>query len=446
MYYSLIAFGFIIYLFELSAIFPLTVILINYAIGKIFKASQLTTVLTWAFNLFILFHSKSQRGYRFLEYLGSELLFLDDYRGVMPWEIYFNITFCRLVSFNIDYRDAILAQEKDSSDPVIKAEWDENRRRTSTIHNPDVDYGFLSYFAYITYLPLYIAGPVLTYNAFYSYVTQKPQEEVSLRGKILTTFQVIVYALLLDVSIHYVYCAGFNERKLWKPYSESPLSFIKMDPMSPALIATNGFATLLYMYLKFMVIWRFFRAWALWDDINPPENMTRCIINNTTVSSFWKGWHSSLNLWIVKYIYVPMGGAKRKFVSVWFIFSFIAMWHDLEMRWMAWAMINCLLFIGEIAITTFVPKIPLIQEIKQVSDHRFKPYYNILVASASTLCMVGMVVANLAIMFGFTDSFIFIKQVANGGLFMAVASFLVMFSIAQIVLYNEERKRRKGKR
>ncbi len=427
-----------IYLFELSTIFPFTVILINYAIGRIFKSSQLTTVVTWTFNLFVLFHSKSSQGYQ------SVGAYFGDYTGVMPWETYFNITFCRLVSFNIDYREALLAKQKDSSDPVINEEWDENRRRTSIIHNPDTDYGFLSYFAYVTYVPLYIAGPVVTYNAFYSYVTQKPQQEVSLMSKIILTLKVIICGLLLDASIHYVYCAGFNERRFWKPPPDSPLGYLDMAPMSPALVATNGFATLLYMYLKFMVIWRFFRVWALWDGVNPPENMTRCIINTITVSGFWRSWHSSLNLWIVKYIYVPMGGSKRKFISVWFIFSFIAMWHDLEMRWMAWAMINCLLFIGEIAITTFAPKLSIIQKIKRASDHRFKPYYNILVASASALALIGMVIANLAIMYGFTDSFIFIQQVGNGGLFIAVAIFTVKFCNAQCVLYNEERKRSQG--
>lgn len=64
----------------------------------------------------------------------------------------------------------------------------------------------------------------------------------------------------------------------------------------------------LYLYLKFLCIWRFFRAWALLDGVYPPENMPQCIIMTTSVADFWKGWHSSYNKWCVRYMYIPLGG------------------------------------------------------------------------------------------------------------------------------------------
>jgi hypothetical protein len=53
--------------------------------------------------------------------------------------------------------------------------------------------------------------------------------------------------------------------------------------------------------LQFLVIWRFFRFWALADGIVPPENMTRCVANNYDVEGFWKNWHASYNLWLVRW-------------------------------------------------------------------------------------------------------------------------------------------------
>ena len=35
--------------------------------------------------------------------------------------------------------------------------------------------------------------------------------------------------------------------------------------------------------LQFLVIWRFFRFWALTDGMQVPENMLRCICNNYDV-------------------------------------------------------------------------------------------------------------------------------------------------------------------
>jgi protein-cysteine N-palmitoyltransferase HHAT len=54
------------------------------------------------------------------------------------------------------------------------------------------------------------------------------------------------------------------------------------------------------MWLKFLLIWRFFRLWALADGVLPPENQVRCMSNNQSLGQFWKGWHASFNLWIVR--------------------------------------------------------------------------------------------------------------------------------------------------
>jgi D-alanyl-lipoteichoic acid acyltransferase DltB (MBOAT superfamily) len=50
--------------------------------------------------------------------------------------------------------------------------------------------------------------------------------------------------------------------------------------------------------------------------INAPENMTRCMTNNYNLEQFWKGWHSSFNKWIVRYLYIPLGGAQNRMVGL----------------------------------------------------------------------------------------------------------------------------------
>lgn len=172
--------------------------------------------------------------------------------------------------------------------------------------------------------------------------------------------------------------------------------------------------------------------------------MPRCIINNHTISGFWRNWHSSLNVWIVKYIYVPMGGSKNKSLSIWIIFAFIALWHDLLWRWMAWAMMNCLLFVGEIIVNDILAKSPNIQRIKAISDNQFKPFYNLVTVGSSIFTMVGLIFANLAIMHGFGDSYKFIVRVYwnKDGPFLVLAGIVLMFAIAQVVLWIKERERK----
>lgn len=37
-------------------------------------------------------------------------------------------------------------------------------------------------------------------------------------------------------------------------------------------------------------------------------------------------WH----VWFSRYLYIPLGGSKWRFLNVWIIFTFVAIWHDLE--------------------------------------------------------------------------------------------------------------------
>jgi MBOAT, membrane-bound O-acyltransferase family len=44
------------------------------------------------------------------------------------------------------------------------------------------------------------------------------------------------------------------------------------------------------------------------------------------LQGFWRNWHASYNRWLVRYMYVPLGGAATRALSVWLIFTFVALW------------------------------------------------------------------------------------------------------------------------
>lgn len=92
------------------------------------------------------------------------------------------------------------------------------------------------------------------------------------------------------------------------------------------------------------------RAWALMDGIETPENMNRCIYNNYNFSGFWRSWHRSFNQWLIRYIYVPLGGNKLKVLNMWVVFTFVALWHDFKLDLLLWAWIICLALVPEIAV------------------------------------------------------------------------------------------------
>lgn len=47
---------------------------------------------------------------------------------------------------------------------------------------------------------------------------------------------------------------------------------------------------------------------------------------------FWRNWHSSFNAWLVRYLYIPLGGNRHRCLVIWPVFLFVAVWHDIEAR------------------------------------------------------------------------------------------------------------------
>lgn len=104
--------------------------------------------------------------------------------------------------------------------------------------------------------------------------------------------------------------------------------------------------------------------------------MVRCMANNYSVFGFWKSWHRSYNLWIVRcglfsrfsftlltlvptvdrYLYIPVGGAKRRILATLLVFTFVALWHDLSFKLLAWGWLISLFVLPELAATKLLPE------------------------------------------------------------------------------------------
>ena len=105
-----------------------------------------------------------------------------------------------------------------------------------------------------------------------------------------------------------------------------------------------------------MLPWRFFRLWSLADGVDPPENMVRCMANNYSTLGFWRSWHRSFNLWILRYIYVPLGGSRNALASTLLVFTFVALWHDLSLRLLTWGWAISLFIVPELLARRLLPE------------------------------------------------------------------------------------------
>lgn len=73
------------------------------------------------------------------------------------------------------------------------------------------------------------------------------------------------------------------------------------------------------------------------DGIETPEDMNTCIFDAYTLKKFWKNWHMSLNLWIIRYLYTPLGGYKRKYFNTILVFLFVGCIHSLTDNMAVWS-------------------------------------------------------------------------------------------------------------
>ncbi|KAJ2507676.1 glycerol transporter [Coemansia sp. RSA 2052] len=398
-----------------STVFILAIAFGNYLIAKQLGGRRWAPAAFWAYNMAVLFANEYYKGYVFGHMLES-LAWLDKWRGVLRrWDVTFNITMLRMVSFAMDYHWRI-RQENELSVQQIDAlvanpKTDKDRVEHSCFAQ---DYCFTNYWAYLLYPPLYLTGPIITFNSFVSQM-RYPSPSISTKTTIVYGIRLLVSTLLMELILHTVYCVAISKWGQWETFSVYEISLF-------------GYMRLSFIWLKLLIIWRFARFWAMADGVETVENMRRCMSNNYSLQQFWRDWHCSYNKWLVRYVYIPLGGRKTSSWNTFVVFTFVALWHDLTLRLLQWAWIIALLFLPEGLATWYFGK----------PRWSRKPYFRLLCSLGGALNIIGMMIANLV---GFGDegvdkmlSKIFSRE---GFAFLAITYFLfnvhlqVMFELRE---------------
>ena len=434
---------------SLKILFHVTV---AYGIAKsLRKRPTVAQTVLWVYCLSTLFLNDRYRMVQFGQVWGA-LSFMDTFRGLIPrWDVFFNFTLLRMLSFNIDYlkrheaveritheipltklNDKAKVSEEDLVSPAIGdlsstttskpdhcSHLTERQRLEAPL--PLSDYSYQNYMSYLLYTPLYIVGPIITFNDFI-YQSMHTLPSITFRRNILYGVRLIFCFLVMEVILHYIYVVAVSKAKAW--HGDTPFQ-----------ISMIGFFNLNIIWLKLLIPWRLFRFWALCDDIDPPENMIRCMDNNFSAMQFWRAWHRSFNKWVIRYIYVPLGGSKYRILGSLAVFSFVAIWHDIELRLLIWGWLVVIFLLPEIIAT------------KLVRPYRDEWWYRHLCACGAVVNIWMMMLANL---FGFClgkDGMVALLQdmlTTFDGLVFFVCSSACLFIASQVMFELRESERRRG--
>ncbi|CBJ31068.1 Glycerol:H+ symporter [Ectocarpus siliculosus] len=416
------------------AVFPVALLCGAFWVGHALKGTRLALPAIWVIAVVYIWLKEKWYGLLTFEaVLGKGFAGLDGLQGLHPWRLSFNLVVLRIVSFNVDLHWAEVQRRRQGSSAGAPMDSDDKRLERKEIdvhdyssrvsaHRPLAEYSLGHCLCYAFYAPLYLAGPTVTFNAFVSHMAC-PQKSYG-RSRMLFYLARFVFALLLlEWSVHNL--------PVFALARSGSLNF------SPTILGLFAYTILLIMWLKFLVIWRLFRFWALCDGVEPPENMQRCMTNNYSVVGFWKGWHCSFNRWLVRYIFIPLGGSKpgRRW-NVFVVFVFVAFWHDVEPKLFLWGLLNGVFLVLETTIKG------LYRNSTALESCRANPLSNRMIeALGATSNVMALILVN---MIGYAVGIKGAGHVA-GGIFLerealiAVAlSFMFVFSGVQLMFFIEE--------
>lgn len=83
-------------------------------------------------------------------------------------------------------------------------------------------------------------------------------------------------------------------------------------------------------------------ALSHWTGIRVDDNFHRLPLA-TSVRDFWRRWHITVGAWLRNYIYIPLGGNRRRTaINTLFVFAYCGIWHGASWSFMAWALSQAL--------------------------------------------------------------------------------------------------------
>ncbi|TIA73257.1 hypothetical protein E3P92_00454 [Wallemia ichthyophaga] len=399
-------------------VFPIAVSLLSYILSKCLAGYKHFYALIWMFNIITLVAIEYYNGISF-SLIHPALAHLNNSRGLVRWYVFYKMTMLRNISFALDLHWMRRDRKAYKAIPINGLSYSERKN----VPLSEQDYSVTNFIYYSFYPPLYLAGPIITYNDFahQTYLHFKPP---TLEYIAKYALRCLSSFLTLEFTLHYIYVVAIKNTGAWRNDT-------------PAQIALIGFWNLIVVWLKLLIPWRFFRLWSLIDGVDCPENMIRCVANNYSTTGFWRSWHRSFNLWIIRYIYIPLGGTRYVWVITPVIFVFVALWHDLHWRLLVWGGLASVIIVPELLASHFLPA--------QKYSHRW--WYRHACAAGGVLNIVALMGANLVgFVLGIRNTRNFLTDLVfsvEGWQFLAIA-LPSLFVGVQVMFELRESEKRHG--
>lgn len=181
---------------------------------------------------------------------------------------------------------------------------------------------------YLSFFPTFVAGPIMRAEFFFSQLHKKRIFDSS--------FMPIIFALLLFGIIKKVIIANYAGI-----YTGPILSDPTHQNSISLLLGIYGYA--LQIYCDFSGYVNLVTAFGLMIGFKLPLNFNMPYIARN-LKDFWARWHISLSNFIRDFIYIPLGGNKKGFLStqifVLISFGLSGIWHGNTANFLIWGLLH----------------------------------------------------------------------------------------------------------
>ena len=367
----------------------------------------------------------------------------------ITWEFILVYSLLKMLSYNIEYKKIYFEQTVPESIFSLNQarshcmECYDGNFCTKCLENTVISdkdktedsFDIINLINYIFYLPLLYNGPLINYNSFIfqlNIIKDSKHNDLIKMNKILYFLKFLLIFTIMEVYNHFLF-----------PIFLFRNGYTTLEPnnseVSLFYYCFICFNILTFIWLKYAVIWKFWRLLAWCDGIYVEENMNRIIYDIYSLEEFFRGMNRSLNRYLVRYLYVPLGGREKKYVNIWVIFASLFLIFEFEnVDYIVFSVCCCVLLDVEI----FVKKMFLNKFGEDFNEKVYLRYLKYVICSFYVFIL--LIVALLGFHFSIQGIKVFFDNVLRLGgyfYFMIYVIFLVpnvvmMFFIRDMELEN----------
>ncbi|XP_067370694.1 protein-cysteine N-palmitoyltransferase HHAT isoform X3 [Channa argus] len=148
---------------------------------------------------------------------------------------------------------------------------------------------------------------------------------------VLRSGRIILWWSIAEYMIHVMYMHSIQSNETY------------LEILPPWALGGLALALVQFFHVKYLVLFGVPSMLATLDKLVPPK-LPRCVSIMYSFIGMWRHFDEGLYRWLIRYIYVPLGGSRRgllcKIISTGLAFGFVCLWHGGHDYLQYWALMN----------------------------------------------------------------------------------------------------------